>query len=189
MLEDMRVGYRDGPSDGVKVPDDPLEVLSTWIAEAEEAGSSEPNAMHLATHDEDGPDGRMVLLKHLDSELGFFTNTGSSKALQLASHPSCALTFWWPELERQVRIRGEVRPMPEEQVERYHAARPRGIPTLSLDVKAKSAARGEEGPARSASRGRATIRGRADPSSDRMGGLSRPTEDGGIVVGTAGTLA
>ena len=70
MLEDMRVGYRDGPSDGVKVPDDPLEVLSTWIAEAEEAGSSEPNAMHLATHDEDGPDGRMVLLKHLDSNWG-----------------------------------------------------------------------------------------------------------------------
>ena len=86
------------------------------------------NAMALATVDRDGrPSNRMVLLKGVD-ERGFifYTNYDSRKGLELADNPNAALTFYWPDLERQVCLAGKVSRLPREESEAYHRRRPRG---------------------------------------------------------------
>ena len=83
--------------------------------------------MTLATVDANGhPNARILLLKGFDSRgFCFFTNYGSAKGQELAAHPHAALVIFWNELERQVRIRGAVAPMPREESATYFASRPR----------------------------------------------------------------
>jgi pyridoxamine 5'-phosphate oxidase len=86
------------------------------------------NATVLSTVDKNGrPSSRNVLLKGVD-ERGFifFTNYDSRKGLELAENPSAALTFYWPELERQVCIAGSVEKISREESEKYFKSRPRG---------------------------------------------------------------
>jgi pyridoxamine 5'-phosphate oxidase len=88
----------------------------------------DPNAMTLATADKEGrPSARMVLLKNVD-ERGFifYTNYDSRKGCELAENPRAALVFYWPELERQVCVFGEVTKLPREESEIYFRTRPRG---------------------------------------------------------------
>ncbi len=122
-----RKEYRDGGEIVVEDPNEPLKLLSSWIQEAREKGSVEPNAMTLATVDESGtPRSRMVLLKFLEGEeIGFFTNTESDKSMEIKSTPAVSATIWWPEMERQVRIEGSAYEMKRSQVEEYHSSRPR----------------------------------------------------------------
>jgi pyridoxamine 5'-phosphate oxidase len=108
-------------------PDDPLELLRAWLAEAERSEPNEPNAMALATVGPDGaPSVRMVLLKGFD-EAGFvfYTNLDSRKGRQLALNPQAALLFHWKSLLRQVRIEGPVAPVPDQEADAYFASRPR----------------------------------------------------------------
>jgi pyridoxamine 5'-phosphate oxidase len=83
--------------------------------------------MTLATVDPGGrPNARYVLVRGADERgLWFFTNTESTKALELAAHPVAAVVFGWLELHRQVRLRGPVEPLEREQVEAYFRTRPR----------------------------------------------------------------
>jgi pyridoxamine 5'-phosphate oxidase len=105
---------------------DPIEQFHDWYDRAaREAPLS--HAMALATVDPDGsPDARMVLLKGFGSDgFRFFTNLESAKARQLEHTSSAALILYWRELDRQVRIRGTVRPLAGAESDEYFASRPR----------------------------------------------------------------
>lgn len=110
------------------VKTDPIKQFSIWFDEAVNAEVNEPNAMHLATISADGrPSGRMVLLKGIQAEgFTFYTNFQSNKGKELEQQPACCLTFFWPELERQVRIEGVSERLPDESAEHYFQSRPRG---------------------------------------------------------------
>jgi pyridoxamine 5'-phosphate oxidase len=84
--------------------------------------------MTLATVDADGrPQARVVLLRGIDAEgFRFYTNHEGAKARELAAHPAAALTFFWPELHRQVRVTGAVSRLGEAESDEYFASRPRG---------------------------------------------------------------
>ena len=105
---------------------DPIAQLSAWY---EEASESVPlaDAMTLSTIGPGGaPDARMVLLKGFDRRgLRFFTNEHSVKGAQLAARPEAALTIFWRELDRQVRVRGAVSRLDEHESDEYFASRPR----------------------------------------------------------------
>lgn len=107
---------------------DPLAFFRTWLDAAAATEPNDPNAMSLATIGTDGiPDVRIVLLKGLDDKgFGFFTNTESRKGLELAAHPVAALCFHWKSLRRQVRVRGPVELVSDEEADAYFAQRPRG---------------------------------------------------------------
>lgn len=125
MMVDRRE-YRDGGEISIDDPNDPLDLLSKWIQEARENGVIEPNSMSLATVDASGaPRNRMVLLKFLEDEIGFFTNMESDKSVEIHALPSVSATIWWPEMERQVRIEGKASEMDRSKVEEYHSSRPR----------------------------------------------------------------
>ncbi len=108
-------------------PADPIALLNQWIAEADDIGLPNPNAMALATVDADGrPSARMVLLKGLDERGAvFFTNYNSRKGLALAVKPLAALLFHWDPMNRQVRVEGAVTPTSDAEADAYFATRPR----------------------------------------------------------------
>lgn len=93
-----------------------------------QAGVPEPNAMHLSTVSAEGrPAGRIVLLKDLSGDgFVFYTNYDSRKGYELTQHPVASITFFWPELERQVRIEGRVEKVSEQESDAYFRVRPRG---------------------------------------------------------------
>lgn len=129
-LADMRRDYtRDGLSEE-QAPDEPFALFHQWFAEAvkTEQAPVEPNAMTLATVDAAGrPHCRILLLKGLDSRgFTFFTNYASAKGEQLAAQPFAAMTFFWPSLERQVRIEGRVERVSLEESDAYFQVRPLG---------------------------------------------------------------
>lgn len=105
---------------------DPIAQFEAWLNAALEAKVAEPTAMHLATVGDDGrPSARIVLLKAVEQrQLVFYSNYGSRKGQQLAQHHAVALTFFWPELERQVRIEGDAQKVPEAVSDAYFASRP-----------------------------------------------------------------
>jgi len=132
-MTDRIQALRGAPLDPGNVDPDPLAQFRRWYGEAAEAGQLQPDAMHFATVDEAGrPSGRMVLYKDpQEFRLGvagfpFFTHTESPKARDLAGNDGAALTFHWTVLGRQVRVRGEVRRLPDEAADRYFAGRPEG---------------------------------------------------------------
>jgi pyridoxamine 5'-phosphate oxidase len=105
---------------------DPVEQFRVWFSDV--AGVNRmPEAMTLATVDADGmPDARMVLLKGADAEgFRFFTNYDGTKAAQIGENPLAALVFHWPELQRQVRIRGRVERLAPGESNAYFASRDR----------------------------------------------------------------
>ncbi|GAA4454755.1 pyridoxamine 5'-phosphate oxidase [Nibrella saemangeumensis] len=128
VLADLRREYTLNGFDVADVLPDPVPQFTRWFEAALQAGVPEPNAMHLSTVSADGrPAGRIVLLKEL-SEGGFvfYTNYTSRKGSELTGQPVAALTFFWPELERQVRIEGHVGKVSDEESDAYFRVRPRG---------------------------------------------------------------
>lgn len=116
----------DAPSE-IAVSDSPLTVFAEWFALA---GSKEPNdanAMALATVDASGmPDVRMVLLKGYDANgFVFYTNFESAKGRELLEHPKAALCFHWKSIRRQVRVRGPITVVSNEEADAYFASRPK----------------------------------------------------------------
>jgi len=107
--------------------DDPLALFAAWLKEAGEREPNDPNAMAVATVDEDGlPDVRMVLLKGVDADgFVFYTNLESAKGRQLAANPRAALLFHWKSLRRQVRVRGTVSLVSDAEADAYFATRAR----------------------------------------------------------------
>lgn len=104
---------------------DPLAQFSHWLDEAMAAQVNEPTAMHVATVDNGRPSARLVLLKGIENGgFVFYTNYDSRKGRQLAENPYAALTFFWPELERQVRVEGRAEKVAPEESDAYFASRP-----------------------------------------------------------------
>jgi pyridoxamine 5'-phosphate oxidase len=127
-LADLRENYGLGELSEQNCESNPIVQFERWIKDAQRADLREPNAMVLATATRDGrPSARIVLLKEV-SDLGFvfYTNYSSRKARELETNPFAALTFYWSELERQVRVEGEVCRVPRQQSEAYFRTRPKG---------------------------------------------------------------
>ncbi len=105
----------------------PIEQFDEWFKDAVQANVHEPNAMHLATVSAAGtPKGRIVLLKGLDENgFAFYTNYESQKGNDLSANSAASLTFFWPELERQVRIEGMAQKISAAQSDAYFQSRPR----------------------------------------------------------------
>lgn len=105
----------------------PYDVFVSWLEEAVAAEINDPNAMSVATVDENGmPDVRAVLLNgHDEKGFVFFTNFESVKGQQLLGQSKAALLFHWKSLRRQVRARGDVEVVSKEEADVYFASRPR----------------------------------------------------------------
>ena len=108
--------------------DEPLALFAKWMEDAKRSEINDPNAMALATVDEDGlPDVRMVLLKgHDDRGFVFYTNYESAKGTEILGSMKAAMCFHWKSLRRQVRVRGPVETVTGEEADAYFASRPRG---------------------------------------------------------------
>jgi pyridoxamine 5'-phosphate oxidase len=150
-MVDIRREYSLGGLRRAELDANPMAQFSQWFAQASAASSgscwrkigialfklwhailghtpADTNAMILATVDKDGrPSARAVLLKGMD-ERGFifFTNYDSRKGRELSENPNAALTFYWPELERQICVAGSVQKISREESEAYFKNRPRG---------------------------------------------------------------
>jgi pyridoxamine 5'-phosphate oxidase len=122
----LRKDYGQASLDENEVAPDPIAQFTRWFEEALKAEVNEPNAMSVATVDQEGrPTSRIVLVKQFD-ERGFtwYTNYASQKGQQLLSKPFAALLFFWSELERQVRIEGRVERTTDEESDKYFNSRP-----------------------------------------------------------------
>ena len=118
-----------GPQlDPASCPDDPLALFRTWYADADRANPGRANPMTLATVGKGGrPAARMVLLKELDERgFVFFGNHDSRKGRDLAARAVAALCFYWPALDRQVRVEGVVEHVTDAESDAYFAVRPLG---------------------------------------------------------------
>lgn len=104
----------------------PIHQFEKWFLDATQSGQLEPNAMTLATVNQDyDVTARTVLLKSVDEKgFVFFTNYLSPKALALKAIPKAALVFWWPTCQRQVRVTGTVSLLEPHLSDEYFASRP-----------------------------------------------------------------
>ncbi len=107
---------------------DPFALFEEWFALAQEGEPNDPNAMALASVDENGlPDVRVVLLNARDQRgFCFFTNFESAKGRQLLANPKAAIVMHWKSLRRQVRMRGPLEVVTEAEADTYFATRPKG---------------------------------------------------------------
>ena len=126
-VSSLRENYTKGGLLEEELPDHPIILFKEWFDEAVQSGTHEPNAMALATTDIDGhANVRYVLMKGIREEsIQFYTNYESEKGKELSVNPYASVVFWWPELERQVRIRGSVKKMSERESTAYFKSRPR----------------------------------------------------------------
>ncbi len=114
-------------SAGFTERDDPFNLFAEWLKEAEAKEINDPNAMSLATVDEEGlPNVRMVLLKGFDNRgFVFYTNFESQKGQEMQSAMKAAVNFHWKSLRRQVRVRGVVEKVTDAEADEYFQSRPR----------------------------------------------------------------
>ncbi len=126
-VADLRENYTKGGIIDGDLPNNPIIFFKTWLDEALKSQVMEPNAMSLATAGKDGtPNVRMVLLKGVEGDtIHFYTNYESEKGKELTENPLASVAFWWPELERQVRISGRVERLSEKESTDYFHSRPR----------------------------------------------------------------
>ena len=135
MIHDMRRDYLRGELDLEHLAPRPIEQFLAWFEDARAVETeTEANAMTLATVSADSrPSARVVLLKGVDDAgFRFFTSYISRKAGDIASNPFAALVFFWPRLERQVRIEGRIEKLSPEESEAYFRSRPIGSQVSSL---------------------------------------------------------
>jgi len=107
----------------------PMALFQQWFKEAEASNEiEEPNAMTLATNGTDGfPKTRVVLLKQFnDTGFVFYTNYESEKGKAIAKNPKVCLSFFWPNLERQIIIKGEAQQIAAKESDAYFNSRPKG---------------------------------------------------------------
>jgi len=107
---------------------EPFRLFASWLEDATASEPNDPNAVAVATVDETGmPDVRMVLLKGFDEDgFVFYTNFESAKGREILSSMKAAMCFHWKSLRRQVRVRGPVEVVSDEEADAYFASRPRG---------------------------------------------------------------
>jgi len=126
-IRDTRIQYETAGLELPELASDPMQQWHVWHSEAFEAGGVEPNAMVLSTVDLHGmPDARLVLIRDADRfGFTFFTNYESIKSHQLGARPVASATFAWLDQHRQVRVRGSVERVSDQESDEYFASRPR----------------------------------------------------------------
>lgn len=126
IIQHKRINYSKGILLESEILSCPLEQFKLWLTEAIQADENYAHAMTLSTVDEDGfPTSRVVLLKDVNTKgFSFYSNLKSQKSRNIIQNNKVALNFFWKELERQVRIAGEVSKLPEEEADAYFASRP-----------------------------------------------------------------
>nr|WP_175484996.1 pyridoxamine 5'-phosphate oxidase [Pseudovibrio axinellae] len=120
----MEEKFTNSYSESAEVP---FQLFGEWLALAEKSEPNDPNAMSVATVDENGmPNVRMLLLKGYSPQgFVFYTNFESTKGIEISKQPKVALCFHWKSLRRQVRVRGNVVRVTEDQADEYYSSRPR----------------------------------------------------------------
>lgn len=128
MLANLRREYVSEPLTEDSVKEDPVEQFRFWFDEALRAEQPDPEAMTLSTATREGVvSARIVLLKGFDqSGFVFYTNYQSQKSRELVDNPRAAMTFYWPALNRQIRIEGTTEKVSQQESEEYFLTRPRG---------------------------------------------------------------
>ncbi len=125
-VADIRKDYQMGSLDREDALKDPIKQFENWFEAAVKSEVLEPNAMSLATVSQGKPSMRIVLLKGFDAKgFVFFTNYQSKKSREIQENPHVALTFFWADLERQVRIEGVAQLLSEEDSDEYYQSRGR----------------------------------------------------------------
>jgi len=126
-LRDRRVQYETTGLDRGDLHDEPNLQFTAWYEAAAAAGVAEPNAFTLSSVDGAGRvNGRVVLARAVDARgIVFYTNYSSAKSREVSAAPSVSGTFAWLDLHRQVRVRGDVRRLSEQESDEYFASRPR----------------------------------------------------------------
>src|SRR5262245_18026739 len=127
MIHDSQNAATESDLDERTADSDPLHLFQLWFSDAINAKLPLPEGMTLATATRDGsPSARLVLLKQVDAQgFVFFTNYQSQKATELEENPVAELVFWWPTMERQIRIHGSVARIAAAESDRYFRTRPR----------------------------------------------------------------
>lgn len=127
-LQNLRKDYSSASLSEKDSDANPIKQFDAWFNEAIAANVLEPNAMTLSTATTDGrPSARVILLKDYNPDgFSFYTNYLSRKGREIAKNPMGALTFFWGELERQVRIEGTIEKLSKVQSDRYFNSRPKG---------------------------------------------------------------
>ena len=127
-ISDIRTDYTKYSIDDLGLNANPIQQFKNWFHHAQISKVTEVNAMVLSTVSNKGvPSGRVLLLKGLEKEgFTFFTNYNSSKGNDLEFNPNACMTFFWPELEQQIRITGKVKKIDDAISESYFHSRPRG---------------------------------------------------------------
>jgi len=124
-LADIRKTYMKGSISLSEMPNEPFTAFQKWMSEAITSEIHEPTAFTLSTKGDEFPDSRVVLLKDFSEKgLVFFTNYLSQKGQQISKNPHVAVNFFWPELERQVRILGIAEKISPEESDKYFYSRP-----------------------------------------------------------------
>ena len=125
-LHNIREDYSKRELSESECDSNPITQFEQWLQEAMHSQVNEPTAVNVSAVGEDGrPNSRMVLLKEVNAQgFVFFSNYLSRKGRSLAAHPFAALTFFWPELERQVRVEGRVEKLDEAASDEYFKSRP-----------------------------------------------------------------
>jgi len=125
-LAGIRGNYLDKELNENEIDQDPFKQFTLWMDDVLKSGIIEPNAMILATSDENNqPSARVVLLKEVrGEEFIFYTNYESKKAHDISVNPNASLLFFWRELGRQIRISGKVFKIRQEESEKYFITRP-----------------------------------------------------------------
>ncbi|MCS7005195.1 MAG: pyridoxamine 5'-phosphate oxidase [Cytophagales bacterium] len=133
-IADLRKEYSLQTLDIQDVDPNPFKQFEKWLYQAINSQLLEPTAMVLSTATPDGkPSARVLLLKGIENDsFIFYTNYQSRKGKEIASNPHGAITFYWAELERQVRIEGKISFISEAQSEAYFGSRPRASQIAAL---------------------------------------------------------
>lgn len=126
-INSLRHDFTKQTLDKKDVNSSPFLQFEKWFKEAVDAKVNEPNAMTVSTVSADGkPSSRIILLRNFDEQgFVFYTNYNSRKGIEITTNPNAALLFFWPELERQVRIEGILKKQSSEESNKYFDTRPR----------------------------------------------------------------
>jgi pyridoxamine 5'-phosphate oxidase len=126
-IENLRQDYNAASLNETDVDANPMRQFDKWFNEAINAKVHEPNAMTLATATTDGrPSARIVLLKGFsDDGFKFYTNYLSRKGKEISKNPLGALTFFWGDMERQIRVEGTIEKLDRDYSEKYFHTRPK----------------------------------------------------------------
>lgn len=127
IVKNLRNDYSGEALDTSNTPENPLIFFKQWMEQALHAKIKEPNAFTLSTVNAEGkPSARIVLLRDIKEGLHFFTNYNSRKGEEMAQNPHVSATFFWPELERQIRVEGQVSKLTADLSDAYFHSRPIG---------------------------------------------------------------